>query len=134
MKIFFYLFPHFQKLMNAWMKRSAKLMQHASTQKVFFTAIVTAVSQKKKGELARTTMNAWKRCITVTRTLTVKMSMGHFLAIAMEASQGMALIAPVRKTMILFNQTFYSLRKPASTKPLLMGANKCKIFHPGMLV
>ena len=88
--------------MNARVKRSAKLMQHAPTQKVPSTATVTVVSQKKIMELARTKTSALKRHITVTRTLTVKISMEHFLAIAMGASAGTALNVQVRKLLLLF--------------------------------
>ena len=120
--------------MNARVKRSAKLMQHAPTQKVLLTAIVTEVSQKKKTELARMTTNAWKRRITVTRTRTVKMRMGHFLAIATRASQGMGFIVPVRKPMTLFNQTLYSLRNQAQYLCWWEQTSTKAPFHQRMLV
>ena len=111
--------------MNARVKRSAKLMQHAPTQKVHLTAIVTLVSEKKR-ELARMKTNAWKRRITVTRKQTVKMCMGHFHAIAMRASAGTAFIVLVRKLLTLFNQTLYSHFSLART---ISGKEKIRYYR-----
>ena len=127
-------FPHFQILMNARVKQSAEIMQHAPTQKVLLTAIVTVVSQKTKTELARTTTNVWKRRITVTRKRTVKIRMEHLLAIAIWASQGTAFIVPVRKLLILFNRTLYSLKNQAQYLCWLFTTSTKAPFHLRMLV